>query len=77
MSWWTTCAIAENESPDGATAAMTGPSGDGGWKAGASRGKDRLTLPDLASNDALSLELAGRPQRSVGGPVAAGARHIL
>jgi len=47
---------------------MTGPSGGAGWWGGTSRGQDRLTLPDLASNDALSLELAGRPQRSVGGP---------
>ena len=47
---------------------MTGPSGDAGWKAGASRGQDRLTLPDMAGNDALLLELAARPQRSVGGP---------
>ena len=37
---------------------MTGPSSDAGWWGGAGRGKDRLTLPDLVSNNTLPLELA-------------------
>ena len=37
---------------------MTGHSADAAWWGGTSRGKDRLSLPDLVSNDTLSLELA-------------------